>query len=1232
MSPLILRQALRSWRSAKGVGLLAAAALAAGIGAATAIYTVANALLFKPLPYRDSDRFVAFFSSSFTEPDRIGTLQMKDLRTFQTRARAFEAMGWFRFAGKNLSFAGEPHHVSGVAVSRPFAIQLGVTPEMGQWFADDQGVMVSHRLWRLLGSDRAIVGKPITLDGRGYVVAGVMPDWFRLPVGGMPIPDFRADVWLPLDPNEGGDGYFPYARRKPGVSLAEAETDLKAIAAGIAAEEPASHPSYTVTVIDLRETAIKPIRSTLTLLFVAAGLLLLITCANAAGLLLARSVARARETALRVALGAGRARLATSFFVEGLLVSLAGAAGGALLSAVLTPSIVSIAASFLPRADEVTVDWRVVLFAVATAVLAGALASLAPLWQAVRTAPADALGEGVRATAGERTRRVSRALVVAEIALAFGLLAASAVLVMHLRNVSRVAPGFDVSNLVTFTASVPATIASEEATRVAYQKRLVDAVTAIPGVDAAAFANQLPLDGCCQSVAIYAEGRLDAAAASQRTSFMAVTPEFVPTLRIPLRRGRLLTDRDVSQSKEVIRVMVNEAAAQRYWGSDNPVGAFGRFNGPNGERFEVVGVVGDIRNDGLTKPTVPEVYMLSSMPIIQTMNFVVRSARPASSLVPDIRRAIRNVDADLPVHQTSTMLETIRESMTLERVGSLVTTFFALAALLMATLGIYGVTAYAVRQRRVEIGTRMALGATQERVLAHIVGGGLRMAALGVVIGGVAAIFAMSYLRSAFEIPAVGPLPFIYSIGVVALVASGASFVPAWFASRLSPIVAIRNESDSRWREVRHNLQRAFRNLTTVVERLNVPVGALISEFADAVRGAQAFQDAMREALAALQTRVGAKEVLLLEPSGGTFTHDRLTIPARGFLANRLRAFPRPLSITDADLDSWLRWAGEFKPAHVVELDALKAAGIRMAVPLRTKKEVVGILVLGLPVEGDSYTTGDKGLLASSADVLALMIENARLTERTLEQEKLRRDLALAAEVQKRLLPPAPPSSTLGSLAAFTVPARTVGGDYYDFLDLGDARVGIAVADVSGKGIAAALVMSVVQASLRVLSTEGGLRVSDLATKMNAFLHQSTGANKYATFFYAQVDEPKRQLRYVNAGHNPPYLVRQAAGQIEITELKEGGTVIGLFPSMTYDEARVDLQAGDLVVAFTDGVTEAVNAAGEEFGEDRLKRLLAESVGQSAQDVSARLAAGVREWIGAAEQHDDVTVVVMAVK
>ena len=1224
------------------MGLLAAAALAAGIGAATAIYTVVNTVMLKPLPYRDGGRYVAFFSSTFTDPDHYGTLYIKDLQTFQARTRSFDALGWFRHAGKNLTFAGEPHHVQGVAVTRPLALELGVTPAMGQWFADERGVMISSTLWRSLGSDPAIVGKPLTLDGESFVVSGVMPDSFRLPIGGMPIPDFRADVWMPSDPQsrtEPPEDYFAYARRKPGVTLQDAEADLKRVAAEIAAEEPANHQSYTVRVLDLRQTMIEPIRPTLFLLFAAAGLLLLITCANAAGLLLARSVARARETALRVALGAGRARLAATFLMEGLVVSLAGAAGGALISVLVTPAIVSLAAAFLPRADEVTVDWRVLLFALAAAVLAGALASLAPLWQAVRTAPADALGEGVRASAGARSRRLSRALVVAEIALAFALLAASGVLVLHLRNVSRVAPGFDVQHLLTFTASVPGTIAAAGETRIPFQKRLLEAVAAIPGVDAAGFANQLPLDGCCMTTTIYADGRPDDRGAPPRTAFVAASPGYVTAMRIPLRHGRLLTERDVATEKTPIIVMVNETAARHYWGTDNAVGQFGRFNTPDGRRFEVVGVVGDIRNDDkLAKPTVAEVYMLSSVARIETMKFVVRSSRTPASLVPDIRQAVRAVDPQQPVHDVATMLETIEGSMTLERLSSLVTAFFALAALVMATLGVYGVTAYGVRQRRVEIGTRMALGATRERILAHIVGGGLRMAVLGVAIGGAAAIAASAYLRDLLAIPAFGPAPFLYSVGVIGVVASAASFVPAWLASRLSPIVAIRNESESPWRamavRVRRaaDLRRAMRGLSAVAERLAVPVGALISEFAGAVRGAVTFQDALRDALAALQERLDAESVVLLDRHGDQYTSEPIAIPVRGFLATRLKSFPRPLSIAAADVDAWLRWAVDFKPNHVPELEALRDAGARMAVPLRTKNDVVGILLVGAPRHADAYTQADKELLGSSAEVLALMLENARLTERTLEQEKLRRDLALAAEVQKRLLPPAPPSSTLGSLAAFTVPARTVGGDYYDFLDLGDARVGIAVADVSGKGIAAALVMSVVQASLRVLSTESGLRVSDLATKMNAFLHQSTGANKYATFFYAQVDESRRELRYVNAGHNPPYLVRQAAGQVEITELKEGGTVLGLFPSMAYDEARVDLRSGDLFVAFTDGVTEAVNTAGEEFGEDRLKGLLAGFVGQTAQDVSAQLAAGVREWVGAAEQHDDVTVVVLVVK
>jgi sigma-B regulation protein RsbU (phosphoserine phosphatase) len=265
------------------------------------------------------------------------------------------------------------------------------------------------------------------------------------------------------------------------------------------------------------------------------------------------------------------------------------------------------------------------------------------------------------------------------------------------------------------------------------------------------------------------------------------------------------------------------------------------------------------------------------------------------------------------------------------------------------------------------------------------------------------------------------------------------------------------------------------------------------------------------------------------------------------------------------------------------------------------------------------------------------MIENARLTARVVEQEKLRRDLALAAEVQRRLLPDRPPEANGAVLGAVSLPARSVGGDYYDFIELGDHRIGIALADIAGKGVAAALLMAVVQASLRIVAAEGGVSLPQLAAKVNEFLHRSTGSNGYATFFYAQLDERSRQLRYVNAGHNPPFLVRAvdadagAQGAVDIRELRVGGTVLGLFPEMSYEEATVELQSGDVLVAFTDGVTEALNAAEEEYGEERLKSLLREVVHLSAPEITARMSDELRKWISGTNQYDDLTFVVMKV-
>jgi predicted permease len=575
--------------------------------------------------------------------------------------------------------------------------------------------------------------------------------------------------------------------------LAAAEADVDRVALQITAEDPPDRTRRVPRLFDLRETVIRDIRPTLLLLFAASGLLLLIACATAAWLLLSHSVARARETATRVALGANRVQLAVQYLAEGLLIASIGAALGVVLSVVLTPTIVSMAADYLPRADEIAVDWAVLLFALLLAVIATVLSSTAPLRYATRTAPSDVLNEGLRATAGSRTRRTSHGLVVAEIAFAFALLASSAVMLEHLKNLSRTSLGFDPDNVVTFSAGLPGAIANDASRRVPLQRRFMDALATMPGVDAVGFSNQLPLKGCCWRTSIYPENHPLNHSANDRDSLMAVSEGYFRAMRIRLRSGRFFSPGDALTSTSAIPVVVSEAAATRYWGTQDPIGTYGRLDEPDGPRFRVIGIAADVRNEALGQPTVPEIYMPAHATRVEGMRFVVRSGRPLESLLPDIRRAIRSVDPELPMVDVATMREVIGRTITLERAASRVTAFFAASALLMALLGVYGIVAYSIRQRTVEIGMRIALGATSRGVLALFVASGLRMAAYGVLVGAVAAFAGARYLGSVFDIGEIGPVPFLYSTAIVIAVACAASVIPAWRAMTMSPIAAIRS-------------------------------------------------------------------------------------------------------------------------------------------------------------------------------------------------------------------------------------------------------------------------------------------------------------------------------------------------------------------------------------------------------------------------------------------------------
>jgi predicted permease len=1260
-------QAWASWKSSPGVALLAVVAFAVGIGSATAIFTVINGVLLLPLPYPESERFVRLSGGRTTQPGISNAMSVPEVRDYEQQTTSFDAFGWFRGGTFHLTAPGEPQFVAGTAVTPSLARELG-SPLLGQWFADETSAVLSSAQWQRLGGRRDVIGSAITLDNRRYTVSGVMPPAFRLPILALPFGNDNTDVWIPLDPSEnsqnrGSSRYVAYARRKPGVSLEQAQADVRRVAAIVAATDPKRYQFYTANAGALREGASDFLRAPLLILLGGAGLLLLIACANAATLLLARSVVRARETAIRVALGASRRQLALRYFAEGALVSVAGAAVGVGLSVIFIRQILAAAAFFVPRPDLIAIDWTVLGFSAAVAIVTGVLAGMAPLWQAMRTRPNAVLSEGIRASAGAPARRLSKAFVVAEIALAFTLLTTSAILLVHLRTLGLASLGYDADGLVTFRITTPPrAIAPEiqdpEARRAEQarlselrrleQDRLMAALQQTPGVSSAAFASQLPITGC-GGAPIYPEGQA-LNPNGQQVCLTEVTPDYFSTMRIPLRAGRWLGESD--KESDTRTLVVNEAAARTYWPGGSPIGRSGHLHEPDGDRFEIVGVVGDIRNSGMNRPPQPELYL--SAPVVNPMNVVVRSELPPDQVIGALRRSLRQADPLLPLAGMRPMNESVGDMLLLQRLSSLIMTFFGLAALLMAMLGIYGVVSYFVRQRTMELGTRMALGASHRDLVALVIGGGLKLSLAGVAVGSIALVGGVRLLVRYLEVANFGWLPFAASTAVVAFVAGAAAAVPAWRTTFLSPMAAIREQPPSVWRWARQRMQRAARDIRQAVDRddsaSDISPADVLTAFVDAARGADSYARALRAVLASVCDELRVDSAALLVRGDGSDADYRClvaagaleaaspAVAADGFLITRLRTYPLPLPFAPNELAALAEWAAVHRPGRLGEIRALDAAGVRLAVPLRTRTEILGVLLLGDKPHLAGFSAHEKRVLRAAADQFALMIENARLTDRVVEQETLRRDIALASDVQRRLLPDAPPRAEGADFAATSVPARRIGGDYYDFVELRDGAIGIALADVSGKGVPAALIMSVVQASLRIISSEGDIPPPRLVARMSQFVYRSTPGSKYATFFYAQLDEPCRQLRYVNAGHNAPYLLRAAgrstadSASREIEQLSVGGTVVGMFPETRYEEATVALCPGDVLLAFTDGVPEAHNPEDEEFGEERLQQLLRETADLTADEISLRISDELKNWIRDAEQYDDLTFIVMKVR
>ncbi len=1242
----------RTWKHAPAVALLAASALALGVTATTAIYTFIQAVLLKPLPYANPDRYL-LVHSRWRGTALEGAWSYPNCVDFERRSRTMAVLGCVSYQAENLAIGKQTRYAQGSGVNPLLMQSLGVLLQSGSWFtdapADLRSAVISDHLWREFGSPPDIVGKQITLNSVPYVVKGVAKPWFRFP------PKDSGELWFPLDPSpsdrKSRDHHWLvcFAKMKPGVTEAQAGTDMVRIAAELEHEYQDVEANHITGVTSLLSAITERVRPIFLLLLGAASVLLVIACGNVASLLLARSVARTRETAVRVAIGASAGQLAAQYIAEGMFVALLGAGAGLFGSIALVKLVLHFASDAIPRAEQVGVDPSVLAVTLGCAVVCGILFSLAPLWQAVRTSPNAVLTNGVRSTAGIGAQRVLGLFITAQIALSCVLLIVAIFGVQKLGLLQNSDVGFDPRNVTIFTTYIPSSRFQNDAARADYQTRLLHAVEEAHLAQAAGFTGLLPFSQSFADTSIVPEHQdISRIPFSEKIrlfdyQFRPVSPSFFAALRIPLISGRYLTDAD--GNPKAPGIVIDQTVASRLWPRTSPLGRRVTFEGDQDKILStIVGVVSDVQ-DKPGKPVMGHVYVPYQAVWISLLpaEWALRPSPGAKVPLIAVENAIHTVDPQLAVYDFGTMEKRRQAFLGSNKLQSEMTLLFGLTALVLAVLGVYGVISYTVRQRIPEMGTRLALGATGNGLLYFVLKQALVKAVWGAIIG-IAIVLACIPLLRNFDITIDTPGPFIWAFLAVMISTALATLLPAWRASLLSPAIALRNAPESLWWRARLGYARVAHSISSVVGGVDTNTktaeAALLAEIAESTRQADSFTTAIRTALLVVTERVPAQAAILLvrraedEPfrciNAVPETKENWSLPFNSLLINRLAHYYPAIPFTQEDLDVLERWSQEAGRHHAEEISILRSIGPAVVVPVSVKSGISGILFVRLE-EGKTADSQTMGLLRSVASQLALMVENSHLTDRIVEQERLRRELALASEVQKRLFPEKAPDVRSAQLVGYCLPARGVGGDYYDFLRIGSDQLGVALADVAGKGIAAALVMSVVQASLRSVADDPAISLSQATGKINRLLCASTGPNSYATFFYARLDENTRCLQYVNGGHNPPFLLRNhQSGMIE--ELTTGGMIVGMFPFSKYEEGTVQLESGDVLLLFTDGVSEAHNPQEEEFGEDRLKEALKRYGHLYVDEMSTAILGELQKWMADAPQYDDLTFVLMKMR
>jgi putative ABC transport system permease protein len=784
---------------------IAVITLALGIGATTAIFSVVNSVVLRPLPYPDPDRITMVWRTMPSVNWTRAPVSYPNFRDMREAARSFESLAAYGSAQPSTIVVGtEPELHFGVAASASLFRVLGVAPMQGRHFTESEDVagaskvvILSHALaTRLFGRSSSMVGRSIPIDRVPHTVVGVMPPGFAFPSP-------RAEYWVPIVAASGEqlderDTNFltVIGRLRPGVSLAAATTEMDGINARLALAYPQDNANGTGLFLESRQQFVTgDVRPVLFVLFGAVGFVLAIACANLANLMLARGSGRRRELAVRMALGASRRRLVRQLLTESTLLGLLGGALGVALAFAGTKLLVAFGPAALPRRWEIGVDLTTLAFTAAVAVLSGLAAGLVPAFRFSRPNLQGDLKGGAQGTARSASHRLQRGLVVVQVALALVLLVGAGLLTNSLLRLMTVDPGFDPRNLLTVRVAIPEDRYTEEGQTTALYDRLIERIGGLPGVERVAAAWSVPFSSYYGSTGVSPEGQDIPVADRPQMSMLPVRGDYFRTMGMRLIEGRVITDADRADGPEVI--VINEMTARRFWPNQSAVGKRVRRGSPAENRpwITVVGVVADVKEALDTVPGLQGYWPQIRSPWARDMALVIRTQGDPLALSGAVRREIRAADPEIPIVNTISMEQLMSESVSEPRFRTIAVLSFAGIACLLALVGIYGVMAFVVAERTHEIGVRMALGARQNGVLRHVLGQGFRLTVLGLSIGLVGAFGATRAIQAMlFGVGAMDPAT--YSIVVVALggVAMLACWIPAWRASRVDPLVALRGD------------------------------------------------------------------------------------------------------------------------------------------------------------------------------------------------------------------------------------------------------------------------------------------------------------------------------------------------------------------------------------------------------------------------------------------------------